>query len=211
MIKYPNGHYYKPETDQLTQHLKQKHHNQAVFGQRGMALEDEINASNVYYRQTQQAVVYKKPTPIQIVKVDYPKRAQAIIKEAYFRQPSTTDYNGVYRGYYLDFEAKETKNKQSFPLKNFHQHQIDHFKRCLTQQGICFVITKFVTPKRIFLYPATKLIQYWQQSQQGPKSIPLTEFETNGFEIQYSIQPILPYLTAVDQLITTSKENHREC
>ena len=205
LIKYPNGQSYRPKSNQLQQ-LKTKQHNQTVFGHRGMTLEDEINASNTYYRTHQQAVIYKKPTPIQIVKVDYPKRAQAIIKEAYFRQPSTTDYNGVYQGYYLDFEAKETRNKRSFPLKNFHQHQIDHFIRCLQQQGICFVITSFVTLNKVFLYPASKLITHWQQQDNARKSISLKEFEKSGFAITYGINPTLPYLKAVDQLITTSKE-----
>ena len=105
-----------------------------------MNLEQMINESNKYYRTKEIAVVHKKPTPIQIVKVDYPKRSRAVIKEAYFRQESTTDYNGVYKGYYLDFEAKETKNKTSFPLKNFHEHQIIHLAECLKQKGICFTI-----------------------------------------------------------------------
>lgn len=58
-----------------------------------MTLEEEINESNEYYLVNNQAVIYKKPTPIQIVSVDYPKRSRAVIKEAYFRQASTTDYN----------------------------------------------------------------------------------------------------------------------
>ena len=40
------------------------------------------------------AVIHKKPTPIQIVRVDYPQRSRAKIVEAYFRQASTTDYSG---------------------------------------------------------------------------------------------------------------------
>ena len=82
-----------------------------------MRFEEAINESNEYYLNKQIAVIHKKPTPIQIVKVDYPKRSAATIKEAYFKEASTTDYNGVYQGYYLDFEAKATQNKTSFPLK----------------------------------------------------------------------------------------------
>ncbi|WP_171253106.1 Holliday junction resolvase RecU, partial [Acinetobacter baumannii] len=74
------------------------------------------------------AAVHKKPTPIQIVKVDYPSRSAAVIKEAYFRQPSTTDYNGLFEGRHIDFEAKETRNRTALPLSNFHAHQIDHMR-----------------------------------------------------------------------------------
>ena len=49
---------------------------------RGMSLEDDINKSNSYYLTKELAVIYKKPTPIQIVKVDYPKRSAAKITTA---------------------------------------------------------------------------------------------------------------------------------
>src|SRR5699024_5549086 len=93
--------------------------NKLVFGNRGMTLESDINASNETYLVQNIAVIHKKPVPVQIVSVDYPKRSAARITEAYFGKASTTDYNGVYKGKYIDFEAKETKNKQSFPLKTF--------------------------------------------------------------------------------------------
>lgn len=197
-IHYPNGKPYQGGAQTAAQAVN--------YGGRGMTLEQELNATNDYYRQLRMAVVYKKPTPIQIVKVDYPSRAQAVIKEAYFKTPSTTDYNGVYKGLYLDFEAKETKNKASFPLKNFHPHQIRHFSECLGQAGVCFVVMRFVTLHRLFVYPASNLITYWQAADTGGrKSIPLADIEANGFELHPKLQPPIPYLAGVDWLIQTKK------
>ena len=72
------------------------------------------------------AVIYKKPTPVQIVKVDYPRRESAKIVEAYYKVPSTTDYNGIYRGKYIDFEAKETKAK-TFPFINIRLNTLKKY------------------------------------------------------------------------------------
>jgi len=191
---YPNGQVFEHRSTPATTN----------YAGRGMTLEEELNLSNQYYLQTGTAVVHKKPTPVQIVKVDYPKRSQAVIKEAYFRTPSTTDYNGVYQGYYLDFDAKETKNKASFPLKNLHAHQVEHMQRCLAQGGICFLVIRFVSLHRLFVYPASDVIRWFnQQATGGRKSIPLTAIEADGFELMPKLQPVIPYLKGVDWLIQT--------
>lgn len=165
-----------------------------------MNFEAEINQTNQYYLDRDIAVIHKKPTPVQIVKVDYPKRSAAVIKEAYFKEASTTDYNGLYKGNYIDFEAKETKNKTSFPLNNFHEHQIIHMKNCLKQNGIVFVLMYFSTNKEYFLVPAELVISFWlNQEKGGRKSIPLKEIKQNGYEIIPGYAPRIPYLSIVDQ------------
>ncbi len=68
------------------------------YTRRGMSLEKDLNDSNAYYADCDRALIHKKPTPIQVVKVDYPARNSAKITEAYYKTPSTTDYNGIYRG-----------------------------------------------------------------------------------------------------------------
>ncbi|AMV62134.1 RecU Holliday junction resolvase [Pediococcus damnosus] len=201
---YPSGKKYVTVDSTSKKHIKKS---PTQFGKRGMSLEDELNESNQYYLSHGKAVVHKKPTPIQIVKVDYPKRSAAVIKEAYFRQASTTDYNGVYQGYYLDFDAKETKNKTAFPLDNFHKHQINHMKACLAADGICFTIIKFVELDQIFLLSATNLFYFWdQQKKGGRKSIPLNYVKKNGYLINYHLNPLIPYLDAVDDLLIKKHE-----
>ncbi|MBS4769795.1 Holliday junction resolvase RecU [Carnobacteriaceae bacterium zg-ZUI240] len=196
-INYPNG--------TTTQQQKNQH---VYYANRGMGFEEQINQSNLYYLQKGIAVIHKKPTPIQIVKVDYPKRTAAMIKEAYFRQASTTDYNGVYKGYYLDFEAKETRNKTSFPLSNFHEHQISHMEKCLQQQGIVFILVKFSSLNRVFLLKAQEFIHFWKQqhSDSGRKSIPLAFFEKYGYEMPIGFNPTIPYLEIIDQLIAQNNK-----
>lgn len=202
-IHYPSGQ------NPLAVHERPQSRSVALrssYAQRGMSLEAEINASNQYYLANHIAVIHKKPTPVQLVKVDYPKRSAAVIREAYFKQPSTTDYNGIYKGWYIDFDAKETRNKASFPLKNFHEHQIRHMRECVDQGGICFALIRFVELDQMYVFPATSLFEYWQrQLHGGRKSIPLTAIIQDGYPVQYGLNPRLHYLTAVDQLIAAKK------
>ena len=170
-----------------------------------MSLEDEINESNKYYLEHGIAVIHKKPIPIQIVDVSYPKRSAAVIREAYFKQASTTDYNGVYHGRYIDFEAKETKNKASFPLSNFHRHQVEHMRACQKQGGICFTIVRFVLSSELFLLPADIIFEYWDNQESGRKSIPKKIIQDKGFELDYGLEPRIPYLEGVDCLISNHK------
>ncbi len=195
-INYPNGSAHHP--------FQKKNRPSSVnYGKRGMTLEELISQSNDYYRSKNQAVIYKKPTPIQVVHVDYPRRSRAVITEAYYRKASTTDYNGIYQGFYIDFEAKETKNKTTFPLSNFQQHQIEHLKQCQEHGGICFALLSFSQLQRFFVLPSKKLCYYWDNhfKDNHPKSISLKELEKHGIEIKYSIAPVIPYLDAVDQMI----------
>ena len=168
------------------------------FANRGMSFEKMINESNNYYLSRGLAVIHKKPTPIQIVKVDYPHRSRAKIVEAYFRQASTTDYSGVYKGHYIDFEAKETRQKKSMPMKNFHSHQIEHMESVLEQKGICFVLLHFSSLRETYLLPASYLIEFYKIDK-GGKSMPLSYIQEHGYPIEMQQLPSIPYLEIIEQ------------
>ena len=207
VIRYPNGKLYKKDPATPTQ-LPTKRMKQPDYGNRGKSLEDDLDETNKFYLANKIANVHKKPVPIQIVKVEYPKRSAAVIKEAYFRTPSTTDYNGVWDGKYIDFEAKETESKTAFPLKNIHNHQIQHMKSVVEQKGIAFFIIRFSSLNRDFIVPFTVIEATWDAMLNGGrKSIPITVFEEHAIEISISYQPRIDYLKAVQLLINEySKE-----
>jgi len=200
-FNYPNGQSYPGPQRPVKSSLDTGASN------RGMTLEGDINVANQYYLETGRAVIYKKPTPIQIVKVHYPERAAAKITEAYFTQASTTDYNGIYAGKYVDFDAKETANMQSFPLKNVHAHQVNHLRQIQIQKGIAVFIIRFTARQETFVIPATLLFQYWDNQDTGRKSIPYEEFVTHGELIHPGLQIRAPYLDAIDQLLAKGEQN----
>jgi recombination protein U len=166
------------------------------FKNRGMGLEGELNLSNAFYNEEGRALIQKRPTPINVVKVDYAKGAK--ITQAYFEKQSTTDYNGVYRSKYLDFEAKSTLSRTSLPISNITSHQITHLKNVMKHGGIAFFIIAFETLQQTYLLPAQPFIKFIETEKR--QSLPLNWIKQNGVLINVSFKPRLHFLQAVDQL-----------
>lgn len=189
-MNYPNGLKKKTTTMQTAP---------VTHKNRGMNLEEDLNQSNEYYREIDKAYIYKKPTPIKITKVDYPSRDKAVIKEAFFTVPSTTDYNGLYKGYYIDFEAKESKSTTAFALSNIHPHQIKHLQNIERHNGISFLIVRFTTLNETYLLTTKKFSIFLDNSDR--KSIPIEFFRENAYLIKDGYNPRVDYLKIVDELI----------
>lgn len=194
MIRYPNGQIYKKEDSKKKK--KSSTELSISSANRGMSFESDINVSNEYYKDKNICLITKRPTPINVVKVDYSKGAK--ITHAYFEEQSTTDYNGVYKGRYIDFEAKNTKNKTSFPLNNITKHQIEHLKRVIAHGGIAFFIIQFELLDKVFILDASYVIHFYERGER--KSIPLSCFEESGIEVERSYNPRLKYIDAIDKL-----------
>jgi len=203
MINYPHK-----KTSQTLPEKKEGNKEKNIdFGRRGMSFEAQLAKTNAYYLASSIAVIHKKPTPVQIVKVDYPKRAAATITEAYFKTPSTTDFNGIYQGVYLDFEAKETTNKTTFPLANVHKHQIEHIRAVMKQKGFAFLLVRFTTLSEVYLLVGDIIDKFWQEYEKGVrKSIKRGEFIKYGHLIPNNTYPSVDYLKIVDELIKKDGE-----
>ena len=82
---------------------------------KGNELEKLAGRANLNYRQQVRALILKIPVPI------------ILTSRGLVAQESTVDFAGIVEGgYFLAFDAKETQNKTSFPLKNIKQHQVTY-------------------------------------------------------------------------------------
>ena len=162
---------------------------------RGMVLESLIEQANEYYIEHDIAYIYKKPTPIGIVNVEY-KNGYKRITDAYYKMPSTLDFNGLYKGHYIEFDAKETNNKTSFPISNVHPHQIKHMRNINKNGGIVFLV--IAMNNEYFLLTAEVFLNF--VDNESRKSIPYDYLINNAEKIEYSLNG-LDYLKVVDRIM----------
>jgi len=186
VMNYPNG---------IKKNIDNKN---ITYKNRGMTLENDLNITNKYYVENDIAFIYKKPTPIKVVKAEYNEKGNRVIKEAYYSEPSTTDYNGIYKGYYIDFEAKETKNKTGFPISNIHNHQIKHIRNVVRENGICFLIIRFTTLDKTYLLKACDFLEFFDSNKKS--SIPIDYFREKGFLIKNKLLKRVDYLEIVNEV-----------
>ncbi len=170
-VKYPSG-------------LNKEYNKKIKYGKRGMNLESDINFSNEYYLFNDIALIYKKPTPITVLKTENKK-----ISSAYYKEKSTLDYVGIYNGKYIEFDAKETKQNY-LPLSNIHEHQIKHIKKIISHGGISFLI--IYINEEYYLLKGEFLIKFINENNR--KSIPYNYIKEYGKNIKYNYLKGLSYL-----------------
>lgn len=170
-----------------------RYYKKSGYANRGMELESDINLTNEYYIKEKKAFIYKKPTPIKISRVDYERSK---ITEAFFDTQSTLDYNGIYKGNYIEFDAKETNSKTSFPLSNIHKHQIEHIKNILSHDGVVFLIVRFTILDKNYLLLGKDLINFINNNDR--KSIPIDFFEDKAYKLEIKYMPRLDYLKVLE-------------
>ena len=178
-----------------------------TYGNRGMTLESEINSTNEYYLANDIAIIYKKPTPVQVV-----KQVNKKIVDAYFKVPSTTDYNGLYKGIYIYFDAKETRSRTSYPLSNIHSHQIKHIENVIRHGGIGFIILRFTLFNETYLLFGEDLLSFINSNDR--KSIPYDYFKKKGHLIKDKLAPRVDYLEVIDKyggIKNETKNKKKEC
>ena len=112
--------------------------------------------------------------------------------DAYFDEKSTTDFNGIYRQKYLDFECKETI-KDALTLSKIRPQQIRHLRQVQELGGLAFFVVRFKAYNETYLLDAKYILD--AQSKTFKRSF----FMENGVLIKPGFQPRLYLLEAVDE------------
>lgn len=171
------------------------------ISKRGMFLEGIINSTLKYYLNNSLANIHKKPVPIKVIKT-----FNGAITSAFFEEPSTLDYVGIYKGNYVEFDAKETLSKTSFPLANIVKHQYEHLKSIINHGGISFIIIYIAD--MYFLLDGNILLNFKKENSR--KNIPVTFLIDNAFQLKYNYIKGLNILEGIDHILEGNNGKEKE-
>lgn len=163
----------------------------------GQAFERVINTANRQYANGGVALIHKREAPVNVKN----KVGKEILK-AHYLGKSTVDYDGVYKGRAIYFEAKNTTSETSFKLENIKPHQLAHLEAAASHGAICFVLVRFMSHNRIFYLSLSNLRRFVQRAKEGGrKSIAYNEFLEHCPEVPSTLRAYVDYLLFVDQEI----------
>lgn len=163
-----------------------------------MKLEMMVEMTNNQYRNSDKADIRKVPTPIKILKVI------GKVVTGHLDTATWVDYNGIWKGRSIVFDAKETKLK-NFPLKNLSAKQYQLLQSWNKHGAISFLLISFWLPDKnepeIYILSFEHLEQFYeQQDKGGSKSIPLAFFREKCIRAVSRNGLVIDYLYAIEQL-----------
>ena len=182
----------------ILQHSANNKHNPKMkkreFANRGLSFENDVDISNNWYNTNNVSLIIKRPTPIKVIEFDNNTKR---ITNAVYEKESTADYNGIYRGRYIDFECKSTDSK-IFRLSNIQAHQMEHLRRVEEHGGISFLLLRVNNFNTVYLIPCSILIEI---TDFGKKSINFDWAKENGVLVREKYAPRIDYIEALDKLL----------
>ncbi len=202
MINYPDGRkmVIEKKTDKVD-HRKTENKTEAqkvresmIKSNMGMAFESDVTKSCDFYREKGLADIYKRPTPIKVVKMS--KTKNGMIEEAYFEEKSTTDYVGIYKGRYIDFECKETIHDE-IPYHMIREQQYRHLENIMRLGGIGFFLVSFKRAQEVYLINSSIILDALKEKEH--RGFKREFFKEKGILVERSFLPPYRLLDAIDK------------
>ncbi|QBQ07508.1 Holliday junction-specific endonuclease [Spiroplasma gladiatoris] len=141
-----------------------------ILANKGMYLETIINNCLEFWISLG-LLVQKMPVNNKLISIE-----NNIIK-AKLDKNQFCDYNGIYKGFYLEFEAKET-SKNYFDLNNLKKNQVDKLDLIMKLKGLTFILIYF------HMYDKYFCLNYSYIKKFRKKKIEYDWFINNCYELQ---------------------------
>lgn len=165
-------------------------------GKRGQAFENTLDYTNQIYKRQSRCLIHKRPTPVKVLKSNGKR-----VLSGFYEAKSTVDYDGIYKGRAIVYEAKSTAEKR-FDLKLVQNHQIEYLQAAEDQGAVSFLIVEMRATRSVLILTNAMIQKYIKDAKKGGrKSIPLGDLEVYGYPVKSQNGVPLDYLSVVDQLL----------
>lgn len=165
------------------------------YANRGQYFENLIDFTNNVYARKEIALINKRPTPIKVIRSNYGR-----ITHAVYAEKSTVDYDGIYKGKAVVFEAKSTKGK-SLPLSNITDEQMEYLEKAKRHGAVSFIIINMIELDKTYILHNGIVQSYRKNAKEGGrKSIPLQAMKDKGKEVKSENGVPLDYITALESM-----------
>lgn len=158
---------------------------------RGLAFENAIQNKCNKLKDEGVALISKVPTEFKMIRGAGGRVVSAFpVAESCF-----VDFCGIIgNGIPIAIEAKETKNKTSFPFSNIKEHQIEFLKRWEELGGKGYYIIRFSENEKVFLVKAEDMHDCIESI--GRKSVPYKYCLESGkfIELDYEMLNFEDYI-----------------
>ncbi len=141
-----------------------------ILKNKGLYLESVINYTLEKYSNDSLAYFYKIPLNSTLISVDNNILKSKLTKNIF------CDYIGIYKGAYIEFEAKETE-LDYFNLSNIKKSQFEKLEIVSKNSGVSFIVVYFHKYDKYYGLSWSSLLNF------NTKKISFDWFERNGFEI----------------------------
>lgn len=161
---------------------------------RGDGFQQIINASNEQYSNRGLAVI-----------IEVTAKASKRPDGTFYYKPksiatSSLDYIGAANGIPITFDAKETRERSRFPLKNIKPHQVQIAEN-FNKHGVSFFLVNFVMLGKCYRLHMDIFTDWWNGyiSKAGPASIPLEVFEKQCDLVRPERGIFIDYLKGIEK------------
>ncbi|WP_342269166.1 Holliday junction resolvase RecU [Spiroplasma endosymbiont of Aspidapion aeneum] len=143
-----------------------------ILNNRGMFLESVINNSIENNKDNNNYLLAKTSVTNKIISIDTDNFVKAKLLKNDF-----CDYIGVYKGTYLEIEAKETE-LEYFNLSNIKKHQFKKLTNVSKHNGVALIFIYFHENENIYVVDIKQFIEL------NIRKIPLEWFNENCYSVK---------------------------